>query len=282
MQLSAQLNPLGINGIEYVEYATSEPTAFGAALEMLGFQAIARHRSREIVHFRSGEMNVIVNSHLAQTSAQTGTQLIAFALRVRDAAAAYEYCVSRGAWPIAAHAGAMELNIPGIAGVGNSSIYFVDRYDEFQIYDVDFKPIVGVTPRPPAIAALHFFGVVQTIGSDRGEEWSDFYRELLDFRVLPAGEYFGVLPKGVLLESPCKRFYLQLVQPPEPTADIEWNEQLTRVGLGAKDIPALVRELSERGVRFVEAANVHTSERGAVCYLGGTSFEFVRSHLEAQ
>jgi 4-hydroxyphenylpyruvate dioxygenase len=86
----------------------------------------------------------------------------------------------------------------------------------------------------------------------------------------------------VLLESPCKCFYLQLVQPPEPTADIEWNEQLTRVGFGAKDIPSLVTELTKRGVRFVEAANVHTSERGAVCYLGGTSFEFVRSHLEAR
>lgn len=279
MQATQQANPLGINGIEYVEYASSEPTAFGAALETLGFQAVARHRSREIVHFRSGGMNIIVNSHAAHKAGIVGTELIAFALRVRDAAAAYAYCVDRGAWPIDAHVGAMELNIPGIAGVGNSTIYFVDRYDEFQIYDVDFKPIPGASRNTGATAGMHFFGVVQTIGADRAAEWSDFYRELLDFRILPEGEYFGVLPKGVLLESPCKRFYLQLVQPPESTADIDWSERLTRVGFGASDIPALVKTLSERGVRFVEATHVHTSERGAVCYLGGTSFEFVRSHL---
>ena len=42
-------NPLGIDGIKYVEYATVEPQALGAALERLGFVAVARHRSRKIV-----------------------------------------------------------------------------------------------------------------------------------------------------------------------------------------------------------------------------------------
>jgi 4-hydroxyphenylpyruvate dioxygenase-like putative hemolysin len=35
----------------------------------------------------------------------------------------------------------MELNIPAIHGVGESLIYFVDRYDEFSIYDIDFHAI---------------------------------------------------------------------------------------------------------------------------------------------
>jgi 4-hydroxyphenylpyruvate dioxygenase len=279
--MNPHANTLGISGIEYVEYSTAEPTAFSAALELLGFQAVARHRSREVVHFRSGSMNIIMNAHKAKTIAPSGTQLTAFALRVRDAAAAYDHCIARGAWPIEAHAGAMELNIPGIAGVGNSTIYFVDRYDEFAIYDVDFKPIAHAEPRPRSMLEMHFFGIVQTIGIDRGEEWADFYRELLEFNVLPQGQYFGVLPKGVLLESPCSKFYLQLVEPPEPSGDVEWNEQLTRVGFGAPDIPALVQTLAARGVKFVESSQVHTTERGAVCYLGGTSFEFVRSHLGA-
>ena len=41
----------------------------------------------------------------------------------------------------------MELNIPAIHGVGGSRIYFVDRYREFSIYDVDFVPIPSVDPR---------------------------------------------------------------------------------------------------------------------------------------
>ena len=43
-------NPLGLDGIEYIEYATSKPQALGQALEMMGFRPIARHRSREGAH----------------------------------------------------------------------------------------------------------------------------------------------------------------------------------------------------------------------------------------
>jgi len=283
---TAPANPLGIAGIEYVEYATHEPQAFGAALEKLGFVAVARHRSREIVLYRAGGMNVIVNADPAVTGAASrdedetpAPRLKAYALRVRDAAAAYQHCVEKGAWPIVPRVGAMELNIPGICGVGDSIIYFVDRYQEFSIYDVDFKKLPSAAAAHPAVAGMHFFGIVQSIEEGRSREWVDFYRELFGFLVLPQGQYFGVLPKGTLLESPCQRFYLQLVEPPEQAAVLAWQERLTRVGFGAPDITALVAQLRTRGVNFVESDSVHTSDRGAVTYLGGTSFEFVRSHL---
>jgi 4-hydroxyphenylpyruvate dioxygenase len=41
-------NPLGLDGIEFVEYATSRPQALGQVLEMMGFHPVARHRSREV------------------------------------------------------------------------------------------------------------------------------------------------------------------------------------------------------------------------------------------
>lgn len=290
MNVSApRSNPLGIDGIEYVEYATVEPQAFGAALERLGFVAIARHRSREIVLYRSGGMNIIVNADPTVAGAvdegSPAPRLKAFALRVRDAAAAYAHCVDKGAWPLsgtsAPRVGAMELNIPAITGVGDSVIYFVDRYQEFSIYDVDFKKLPTATAVNEPLVGMHFFGIVQSIDEGRTKEWVDFYEELFGFSVLPSGQYFGVLPKGTLLESPCHKFYLQLVEPPEQAAVLAWQEKLARVGFGSSDIPALVKQLTDRGVRFVESDSVHTSDRGAVTYLGGTSFEFVKSHLGA-
>src|SRR3970040_46375 len=56
-------NPLGIDGLEFIEYATSQPQAFGALLQRMGFAAVARHRSREVMLYRQGSMNLIVNSH---------------------------------------------------------------------------------------------------------------------------------------------------------------------------------------------------------------------------
>src|SRR5690606_19632602 len=107
------------------------------------------------------------------------------ALRVRDAAAAYRRAMERGAWAVPARVEVMELNIPAIHGVGTSRIYFVDRYREFSIYDVDFTPIPTVDQHPPAIAGLHFFGIVQYIGNDRTDDWTEFYASLFGFHVLP-------------------------------------------------------------------------------------------------
>ncbi|MGS0744124.1 4-hydroxyphenylpyruvate dioxygenase, partial [Glaciimonas sp. GG7] len=132
-----------------------------------------------------------------------------------------------------------------------------------------------------ARAGMHFFGVVQTIGRDRSPEWIDFYEQLMDFRLLPEGRYFGVLPKGVLLESPCHSFYLQLVEPPEGAAGLQWDEQLIRVGIGAPDVLVAVRELQQRGIIFVDHKAIQSSEKGALTqlYKSGVSFELVVSDL---
>ncbi len=281
-------NPLGVDGIEFIEYATSQPLALGALLEQMGFTATARHRSREVTLYRQGGMNVIVNADPRalpqQDDAPQSTVISAVALRVRDADAAYRHATGMGAWAIQTRAGAMELNIPGVHGAGDSIVYFVDRCDDFSIYDVDFKPIAGAHSHahaaPPALAGLHFFGVVQAIGEGRTAEWSDFYQQLMDFRPLPEGRYFGVVPKGLLLQSPCGGFYLQLVEPPAGAGGLQWEEQLIRVGFGAPDVPEAVRTLRERGIVFVDREPVQSGEKGALTqlYRGGVSFELVKSH----
>src|SRR5476649_1752560 len=89
-------NPLGMDGIEFIEYATSKPQALGQVLETMGFRPIARHRSREVMLFRQGEMNIVVNASEAAPldpggAADEAPKIAAIALRVRDAAAAYRH-----------------------------------------------------------------------------------------------------------------------------------------------------------------------------------------------
>jgi 4-hydroxyphenylpyruvate dioxygenase len=273
-------NPLGIDGLEFVEYATSQPQAFGAVLQTLGFAAVARHRSREVTLYRQGSMNLIVNSHGATDPLPA---VNAIALRVRDAGHAFRHSLDLGAWEMPTRASAMELHIPGIHGVGDSLIYFVDRYRDFTIYDVDFVFDSNAKPNPPAVAGLHWFGVVQSILPNRTADWLDFYRALFGFEVLPSGQYFGVLPKGTLLESPCHKFYLQLIEPPPGAEETHWDEGLVRVGLGAPDVPKAVKALQERSVVFVDHGAVQPSDKGALTqvYLGGVTFELVVSKLGA-
>ncbi len=279
-------NPLGLAGIEFIEYATSRPQALGQVLEMMGFRPVARHRSREVLLYRQGGMNVVINAHVADrprdlpnNRAPTETPVItALALRVRDAAAAYRRALDRGAWGLPTQVEVMELNIPAIHGVGASRLYFVDRWQDFSIWDVDFVPIPTVDPKPPALAGLHWFGIVQYIGTDRMDDWTEFYRELFGFDELSDDQRFGILPKGRILRSPCRTFYLQLIEPEPGIVDVEGDESLQRLGLGTPDVPAAVAALRQRGVEFVESGGVHTEQRGALTktWLGGVMFELVQ------
>ena len=275
-------NPLGLDGIEFVEFATSRPQALGQVFETMGFRPIARHRSREVLLYRQGEMNVIINAHVSSMPRSAPPAeipaLTAICFRVRDARSAYQRALDRGAWAVPSRVEVMELNIPAIHGVGASRIFFVDRYQDFSIYDVDFTRIPTVDPHPPALAGLHWFGIVQYIGSGRTDDWTEFYRELFGFAALPDEERFGILPKGRVLKSPCRKFYLQLIAPIPELLDAEREELLQRVAFGAPDVLAAVAALRQRGVEFVESAGVHTESRGALTQarLGGVMFELVQ------
>jgi len=242
----------------------------------MGFAAVARHRSREVMLYRQGGMNLVVNSNEATSATPL---LTAIALRVRDAAFAHKHSLDLGAWDMPTRASAMELNIPGIHGVGESLIYFVDRYQDFSIYDVDFVFLDGTQKNPQSIQGLHWFGVVQAILNGRTRDWVEFYENLFGFSVLPRGQYFGVLPKGTLLESPCRKFYLQLIEPPPGSEEIHWEEGLVRVGLGTPDVPAATKALKDRGIVFIDRGPVQPSDKGALTqvYLGGVTFELVVS-----
>jgi 4-hydroxyphenylpyruvate dioxygenase len=80
-----------------------------------------------------------------------------------------------------------------------------------------------------------------------------------------------------VLASPCARFYLQLIEPEIDTLEADPDETLRRVAFGTPDVRAAVRELTHRGLDFVESAGVHTEDRGALTQaaLGGVAFELV-------
>lgn len=285
--LPAAENPSALDGIEFIEYATARPLLLGHALELMGFQAVARHRSREVLLYRQGAMNVVINAHHgAPRHGESGepvepvddARISAVALRAHDAAAAYRRALDLGAWAVPTRVEVMELNIPAIHGVGASRIYFVDRYREFSIYTVDFVPIPRVEPRPPALAGLRWFGLVQYVGPGRMAEWTAFYRELFGFAPVPDGQRFGILPGGRILRSPCRGFHLQLIEPAPDGSDLDAEERLVRIGLGTPDVVEAARLLRGRGVEFMDASGERPLDRGALTrgLPAGVRFELVR------
>src|SRR5437879_6792203 len=206
-------NPIQTDGFEFVEYAVPDPRALGELFERMGFQAVARHRHKDVLLYKQGDVNFIVNAEprsFAQNFARRhGPSVCAMAFRVKDAATAYDKLVERGAWGVEAHPGPMELSIPAIKGIGDSLIYLVDRYPGngggVSIYDIDFVPFPGVDQHPQGAGLVAIDHLTHNVHRGRMEEWASFYERLFNFREIRYFDIEGKLTglKSKAMTSPC-------------------------------------------------------------------------------
>ena len=54
-------NPLGTDGFEFVEFTSPEPERLKGLFEKMGFTAVSKHRSKNVLRFRQGDINFILN-----------------------------------------------------------------------------------------------------------------------------------------------------------------------------------------------------------------------------
>ena len=274
-------NPAGTDGFEFIEYAAPDPKAMGALFERLGFKAIARHRHKNVVLYRQGEINFIVNAEadsFAQRFARLhGPSICAIAFRVRDAKAAYERAVSLGAWGYADHAGPGELNIPAIKGIGDSLIYLIDRWrgkngaepgeiGNIGFYDVDFEPLPGAELNPAGHGLAHIDHLTHNVHKGRMKEWADFYERLFDFREIRyfdiEGQVTGVRSKA--MTSPCGKIRIPINEEGTEKSgqiqeylDLYHGEGIQHVALGSTGLPGTVDALRSRGVKLLDTVDAY-------------------------
>ena len=59
-------NPMGLDGFEFVEFASNEPQKLASFFEHLGFTLIAKHRSKKVSLYRQGKINFIINDFIGK------------------------------------------------------------------------------------------------------------------------------------------------------------------------------------------------------------------------
>jgi len=272
-------NPAGTDGFEFIEYAAPDPAALGQLFGQMGFVPIAKHRSKNVLLYRQGEVNFIVNAEadsFAQSFARVhGPSICAIAFRVRDAASAYRRCVANGAWGVEAHPGPMELNIPAIKGIGDSLVYLVDRYPGngtgVSIYDVDFVPLPGAQPHPAGAGLTYIDHLTHNVHRGRMDEWSGFYERLFNFREIRYFDIEGRLTglKSKAMTSPCGRIRIPINESADDRSQIQEylvayrGEGIQHVALGTDDIHATVETLRSRGVAFQDTPDTYYEQLAA-------------------
>ena len=199
-------NPMGLMGFEFVEFASPEPNVIEPTLQRLGFTEVARHRSKDVVLYRQGEINFIVNreprSLAGYFAAEHGPSACGMAFRVKNAHQAYARALELGAQPMDIPTGPMELRLPAIKGIGGAPLYLIDRFEDGKsIYDIDFEFIEGVERRPKGLGLALIDHLTHNVYRGRMSYWAGFYEKLFNFREIRyfdiQGEYTGLTSKAM-------------------------------------------------------------------------------------
>ncbi|MFO1426175.1 MAG: 4-hydroxyphenylpyruvate dioxygenase [Steroidobacteraceae bacterium] len=260
-------NPLGLDGFEFVEFASPQPGLLEGVFEALGFSAVARHRSKQVTLYRQGGINFIVNreprSLASYFAEEHGPGACGMAFRVRDAHAAYAEALRRGAQPLEVPTGPMELRLPAIRGIGGAPLYLIDRYHEgASIYDIDFEFLPGVERAPAGVLLAEIDHLTHNVYRGRMAYWASYYEKLFNFREIRyfdiKGEYTGLQSRA--MTAPDGRIRIPLNEEAKLGGGqieeylMRFNgEGIQHIALSTPDLLATVDRLRARGVPLMTA-----------------------------
>lgn len=260
----ANSNPVGTDGFEFIEYTAPDTESLDILFDQMGFRPIARHRSKDAVLYRQGNINFIVNreprSFARSFARKHGPSIAAFSIRVADAAAAFERAVSLGATPFQGRIGPMELNIPAIKGIGDSLIYLVDRYNETTIYDVDFVAEPNAPRMPLGVGLTEIDHLTHNVFRGHMDEWASFYERLFGFHETRFFDIEGKLTglRSRAMTSPCGKIRIPINESSDDQSQIvEYldaykGEGIQHIALATEDIYQTVEALRDRGIPFLD------------------------------
>jgi 4-hydroxyphenylpyruvate dioxygenase len=239
-------NPMGLCGFEFVEYASPIPNVIEPAFEAMGFVKVARHRSKDVMLYRQGDINFIINhepkSPAHYFAAEHGPSACGMAFRVKDAHKAYQRALELGAEPMDMATGVMELRLPAIKGIGGAPLYLIDRFTPGKsIYDIDFEFIEGVDRNPPGAGLKTIDHLTHNVYRGRMAHWAAFYERLFNFREVRyfdiKGEYTGLTSKAM--------------SAPDGMIRIPLNEESSK---GSGQIEEFLMQFSGEGIQHIALA----------------------------
>ena len=258
-------NPMGLDGFEFVEFSSPEPGILEPVFDLLGFEAVAKHRSKNVTLYRQGGINFILNeepgSQAAYFAQEHGPGACGMAFRVKDAHHAYSRALELGAQPIEISTGPMELRLPAIKGIGGATLYLIDRYTPGNtIYDIDFEWFEGVDRNPEGCGFDTIDHLTHNVYRGRMQFWADYYQEIFNFREIRffdiKGEYTGLFSKA--LTAPDGRIRIPLNE--EATQGVGQIEEylmtyngegIQHIAFHCDDLLACWDRLKDRGLKFM-------------------------------
>ncbi|MFT5162650.1 MAG: 4-hydroxyphenylpyruvate dioxygenase [Alteromonadaceae bacterium] len=259
-------NPMGLDGFEFVEFTAPERGILEPVFTTMGFELVARHKSKAVELWRQGDINFITNyqpgSHAAFYAEEHGPSACGLAFRVKDSHHAYSSALAKGAQPVELNTGPMELNLPAIKGIGGATLYLIDRYEDGKtIYDIDFDWVDQSNKHPKGCGFHTLDHLTHNVYRGRMDYWADYYINLFNFKEIRyfdiKGEYTGLLSKA--LTAPDGKIRIPLNEEAGSGGQIEeflmqYNgEGIQHIAFSCDDLFACWDRLKANGLTFMKA-----------------------------
>ncbi|MDB5491229.1 MAG: hppD [Micavibrio sp.] len=251
-------NPLGTDGFAFVEY-TGEPEKLDKLFHDFGFTPIAKHKTRDVILYRQGGVNFLLNHDTAgqpgefQKIHTSGASALGF--RVKNAKQAYAAALKRGAEAAENHGGSMDASIPAIKAIGGALIYFIERDDMFE---TEFNVLPGVEQNPKGVGLTYIDHVTHNVHRGNMDVWAKFYEDIFNFREIRYFDIEGKLTglKSKAMTSPCGKIRIPLNESSDDKSqNAEFlkrynGEGIQHIALGTNDIYTTVAMLEKTGMPF--------------------------------
>ena len=264
------VNPMGLDGFEFCEFTAPDLDHMAAQLEQFGFVAASKHRSRHVIRYKQGRINLLLNripdGHAADFAAQHGPSAAGMAFRVADAKAAFEAAVARGARPVDPSRGVLGEGY-ALEGIGGSMLYLVDRHGAAgSLYD-DWEAIPGAAEAEAQnnVGLDLLDHLTHNVKRGQMRTWSTFYNQIFGFE---EQKYFDIKGKATGLFSqamiaPDKAIRIPLNESQDDKSQIEefirdYNgEGIQHLAFTTEDIFDTVEKLRARGVKLQDTIETY-------------------------
>ncbi|QXT40841.1 4-hydroxyphenylpyruvate dioxygenase [Gymnodinialimonas ceratoperidinii] len=256
-----ETNVAGTDGFEFVEFAHPNPAELEKLFTAMGYEEVARHRTKDISLYRQGDINYIINrepgTHAARFVDDHGPCAPAMAWRVVDAAHALKCAVDYGAEEYTGDD--KTLDVPAVVGIGGSLLYFIDTYGEQSPYEAEFEWLGARDPRPEGAGFFYLDHLTHNVMRGNMSTWYDFYAKAFNFKEIRffdiKGKQTGLFSRA--LTSPCGKIRIPINESADDTSQIEEylneykGEGIQHIAVATNDIYTSVDQIAENGIEFM-------------------------------
>ncbi len=206
-----------VTGVAFIEFAVNAEEGVGleGILAALGFNAVGKHRSKDVTRWNQGDVNLIINRDTGGFAHSFelfhGAAVCAIGLSVVGVADALTRAEGLSIQRFSQSVAPGEMLIPSVRGVGGSLLYFIEAGSEEAVWAQEFAPI-ETGSSAAEIGIIEIDHIAQTTAVEEFLGWLLYYLALFAVEKTAQVEIADTLGlvQSQAVESPYKTLRITL------------------------------------------------------------------------